>query len=98
NSATNTWDLNVSEEGSARTELDAMTHTARNINIATATTTAGASNLREFTWANAGNSSTPGTLAYWLRQNPDNNVVLEGNSSNAQHRVQFLRGDRSRES
>lgn len=98
NSATNTWDLNVSEEWSARTELDAMTYTARNINIATATTTAGASNLREFTWANAGNSSTPGTLAYWLRQNPDNNDILEGNSSNAQHRLQFLRGDRSRES
>ncbi len=62
---------------------------SRNIYIPT---TSG--NLQAFTWTNAGNSTTPGTLANLLSRDPEN-----GNAADAkgEARLDFLRGDRSLE-
>lgn len=97
NSATNAWDLVTTEQWSARSLLDARGYQSRNINIATNGMTPGASNLRDFSWGNAGNGTTPGSLAYWLRQNPDNHDSLDADTTNASSRLLFLHGNRANE-
>lgn len=63
---------------------------ARRIKIAGNTN----SGLVDFTWANAGNANTVGSLAYWLNRNPES-----GNAADTlgQQRLEYLRGNRSGE-
>lgn len=98
NAATGLYQVNITQSWSAASRIANRNYTDRNIKIATSSITAGQSNLRDFTSANAGSASTTGTLAYWLRQNPDNNGTLDAtNSSNVADRLNFLRGDRANE-
>ncbi|MGA4473417.1 pilus assembly protein [Ectopseudomonas chengduensis] len=50
--------------------------------------------LVNFTWANAGSTSTVGTLAYWLSRDPENSNVVD---DRAEQRLEYLRGNRSGE-
>ncbi len=94
NAATGTFETTTEEQWSARQQLENRDHTNRNINIAGGGTTG----LQEFTRTNAGDWETVGTLAYWLRQNPDNGDTLESTTNTlAANRLLFLRGDRSGE-
>jgi type IV pilus assembly protein PilY1 len=56
--------------------------------------TASGNSLQAFTWGNAGDPATEGTLAWYLNRNP-----LEGNvqDTKGQDRLDYLRGDRSLE-
>lgn len=82
----------TAQQWSAKQLLDAKAAATRNIRIAD-----GASGLKDFTWANAGVETTQGTLAYWLRQNPDNGDTLDTGTATAQNRLAFLRGNRALE-
>lgn len=94
NSVTGTFETTTEQQWSARQQLQNRDYTTRNINIAGTGTTG----LQPLTWANAGNAGTVGTLAYWLRQNPDNGDTLESTSNTlASNRLLFLRGDRGGE-
>lgn len=53
-----------------------------------------ASGLIPFTWANAGSGATPGTLAYYLSQNPEKGNALD---SLGEARLNYLRGNRANE-
>lgn len=86
NPNTNTFDDLVEEGWNAQAKMPA--HTARKIWMAS-----GTSELKEFKVANAGSPSTYGTLAYWLNFNPDPSAQVATWSD----RLNFLRGDRSRE-
>lgn len=57
---------------------------------------AGSSNsgLMDFTWDNAGEAATAGTLAYFLSRDPENSNVADSRGS---QRLSYLRGDRSGE-
>ncbi len=57
---------------------------------------AGSSNsgLVDFTWDNAGETTTVGTLAYYLDRDPENSNIADGR---APQRLSYLRGDRSGE-
>ncbi|MET1081106.1 MAG: PilC/PilY family type IV pilus protein [Pseudomonas sp.] len=79
---------------SARNLLASQSWSLRNIQIAA---TSGTTKLKPLSWTNAGDSNTVGTLAYWLRQNPDNVDTLDSTDTLAQDRLAFLRGDRSKE-
>lgn len=74
------------EQWSAAKKLPA--HSARNIMMAD-----GASGLQEFNASNAGTPSTYGTLAYWLSFDPDPGAQ----NANWSDRLNYLRGDRSKE-
>ncbi len=52
------------------------------------------SGLQSFTWANAGNSNTSGTLAYHLSRDPENANVADNKGA---QRLDYLRGNRSGE-
>ena len=98
NAATGFYETNVTQSWSAANKIATVNQTSRNITIAANSATAGTSNLKPFNLSNAGSASTPGSLAYWLRQNPDNNDTLDAaNSGNIADRLNFLRGDRSKE-
>src|SRR5690606_16092960 len=47
-----------------------------------------------FTWANAGDPATAGTLAHYLNRNPEAGNVVD---NKGQQRLEYLRGDRSLE-
>lgn len=64
---------------------------SRNIKIPTT----GSTGLQDFTWSNAGDPNTDGTLAHYLRRNPESgslDIASKGNE-----RLNYLRGDRSGE-
>jgi len=98
NAVTGLYEVTTTEEWSARQKL-ASRSTGRNITIAAPTggTLGDPDGLTDLIWNHAGNPDTPGTLAYFLRQNPDDGDTLETNSTNAQLRLSFLKGDRSKE-
>lgn len=97
NAVTGLFDVTTVEEWSARDKL-ANRSTNRSIMIAAPTGAAlDMDGLTELSWSYAGDANTAGTLAYFLRQNPDDGDTLETNSTNAQLRLNFLRGDRSKE-
>ncbi|WP_242444994.1 pilus assembly protein [Ectopseudomonas oleovorans] len=50
--------------------------------------------LADFTWENAGETTTVGTLAYYLDRDPENSNIADGR---APLRLSYLRGDRSGE-
>ncbi|WP_395502574.1 pilus assembly protein [Ectopseudomonas mendocina] len=52
------------------------------------------SGLADFTWANAGSSTTVGTLAYFLSRDPENGNVVDNRGS---QRLSYLRGVRTGE-
>src|SRR5690606_24656215 len=52
------------------------------------------SGLQSFTWANAGDPATAGTLAHYLNRNPEAGNVVD---NKGQQRLEYLRGDRSLE-
>ncbi|CAM5263832.1 PilY1 beta-propeller domain-containing protein OS=Stutzerimonas stutzeri OX=316 GN=UF78_03760 PE=3 SV=1 [Stutzerimonas stutzeri] len=99
NGATGQNEIQVSEEWSARNKLASKSWSSRNIMIASAS---GADKLQKFEWSNAG-VLNPGvgedkTLAYWLRQNPDDGDTLESASNTlAADRLKFIRGERTHE-
>ena len=97
NAATGQFSVASTDGWSARDRLDtrAGSWSARQIMIAGGNH---ASGLQRFSWSNAGDAGTVGTLAYYLRQNPDDGDILEPlNATLAQDRLGFLHGDRSRE-
>lgn len=98
NAVTGLYEATTTEEWSARDKL-ANRSASRNITIAA--TTGGAfrdtDGLSELTWSQAGDPATPGTLAYFLRQDPDDGDTLETGYTTAQLRLNFLKGDRSKE-
>jgi len=98
NAVTGLFEITTTESWSAREKL-ANQGTNRNIMIAAPTGAAlDMDGLTELSWSHAGNADTEGTLAYFLRQNPDDGDTLEPtNSTNAQLRLDFLRGDRRQE-
>ncbi|MCW3147089.1 PilC/PilY family type IV pilus protein [Stutzerimonas stutzeri] len=98
NTVTGLFDVTTTEKWSAREKLASL-GTNRNIMIAAPTggTLGDTDGLTEFSWSHAGDAGTPGTLAYYLRQDPDDGDTLETDSANAQLRLDFLRGDRSLE-
>lgn len=98
NAVTGLYEVVTTEEWSAREEL-ASRSTSRNITIAASTggTLGDTDGLTGLTWSHAGDPSTAGTLAYFLRQNPDDGDALEADYTKAQLRLSFLAGDRSEE-
>lgn len=98
NAVTDLYEVTTTEEWSAREKL-ASRSTSRNITIAAPTggTLGDADGLTDLTWSHAGDANTAGTLAYFLRQDPDDGDTLETDSTNAQLRLDFLKGDRSEE-
>ena len=92
NAVTGLYEVTTIEEWSARQKL-ASRSTGRNITIAAPTggTLGDPDGLTDLIWNHAGNPDTPGTLAYFLRQNPDDGDTLETNSTNAQLRLSFQR-------
>ncbi|MDT4812889.1 Type IV pilus biogenesis factor PilY1 [compost metagenome] len=74
---------------SARSKLAGRSPDSRNIRIAN-----GSNELQSFTWENAGNKATVGTLAYWLSQSPE---ATSDDGSYGPKRLAYLRGDRSNE-
>lgn len=98
NAVTGLYEVTTTEEWSAREKL-ASRSTGRNITIAASTggTLGDADGLTDLTWSHAGDANTAGTLAYFLRQDPDDGDTLETDSTNAQLRLDFLKGDRSEE-
>lgn len=54
----------------------------------------GNSGLVDFTWDNAGSSSTIGTLAYFLSRDPENSNIADSKGS---QRLSYLRGSRTGE-
>lgn len=77
------------DDWSAREEIPA--HTSRNIKIPGS----GTSGLQDFTWSNAGNAGTWGTLAYWLSDDPE--LAGWANDGKGADRLAYLRGNRSLE-
>lgn len=64
---------------------------SRNIKIASSTENTG---LQDFTWANAGATTTLGTLAYYLNRNPESANAID---TRGEARLEYLRGSRSGE-
>lgn len=85
------WVSNQEVQWSARTQLATKSPESRNINIAANTSETG---LQAFTWNNAGNPSTQGTLANYLNRNPEAGDAVDSNGS---ARLDFLRGVRNQE-
>jgi type IV pilus assembly protein PilY1 len=97
NAVTGLYDVTTTEQWSAREQL-ASRPTGRNITIATPAGTLGDTDgLTDLTWSHAGDPTTAGTLAYFLRQDPDDGDTLEADSANAQLRLSFIKGDQSQE-
>jgi len=99
NTTTSSYELSVEEEWSAKARLAART-SARNIYIASSTdgSLSDPDGLSDFSWTNAGDLNQAGTLAYYLRQNPDDGDTLEDvATTKAQLRLSFLRGQRGDE-
>lgn len=98
NTATGNYELSVEEQWSAKAKLAARSST-RNIYVAASDSLLGDQDgLSALSWSNAGDLSEVGTLAYYLRQNPDEGDTLEdASNTKAQLRLAFLRGDRSSE-
>lgn len=91
NSALGKYETLTSEQWSARSMLASRSYASRNIKISSAT---GLTRLKALTWANAGDAFTSGSLAYYLRQNPEDGDTLESTSTKAAQRLSFLLGDR----
>lgn len=99
NGATGKNEIQVSELWSARKKLASKSWSGRNIKIASSE---GTDKLQKLDWANAGAldpaAGEAKTLAYWLRQNPDDGDTLESASNTlAADRLKFIRGDRTEE-
>lgn len=78
---------------SAQNLLNSKTPVSRNIKIASSS---GDSRLKNFTWDQIkADANTSGALAYLLRINPEDGVL--GDASDAQGRLNFLRGARTGE-
>lgn len=91
NSALGKYEFVTNEQWSARSLLASRSYSSRNIKIASTT---GLTKLKALTWGNAGDAFTAGTLAYYLRQNPEDGDTLETTSTKAAQRLNFLSGDR----
>lgn len=90
NTTTGQWDLDEEQIWSARARLDNRNPATRNINIAGS----GSSGLQSFTWSNAGNASTVGTLANLLSRDPTAGDAID---TLGEARLNFLRGARALE-
>ncbi|MDX9873421.1 MAG: PilC/PilY family type IV pilus protein [Spongiibacteraceae bacterium] len=93
NAATGQWEIVTSELWSARAQLASKNWQSRNIQMARPDGSA----LQPLTWANAGDADTAGTLAHYLRTDPDRVESPCDTAACAEKRLNFLRGDRSEE-
>ncbi len=92
NSVTGQYEVVTEQDWSARNNLEERT-TARNILMAGS----GSTGLQSFTWGNAGDADTAGTLASLLRSDPDNVASPNNTAADAEKRLEFLRGSRDDE-
>ncbi len=99
NNATGESYIDVDQAWSARAKLATRSWGSRNIMIAS---TSGATKLQKLDWSNAGALNPAAgedkTLAYYLRQNPDDGDTLEPIANTlAVERLKFIRGERDEE-
>lgn len=93
NEETKQWELQTNELWSARAKLDARSWEGRNITIANAA----GNGLQKLAWTSAGNHTQSGSLAHYLKNDPDKVESPCNSVSCAQKRLNFIRGDRSDE-